>query len=116
MLASALDEVGLRAPCGADRPRGRRGFYRYLRALLGRVVERQADLDRARGVGARRACRVSGLARLPAAGVVARGMGGAGAPGGVRRLVRAVGSVVDRARSVVGLPEPRARVPGGGRE
>src|SRR5438105_759366 len=100
MLASAPDEDGPRAPCGAARARGRRGSSWGLHAALGGLVERPARVDRALRVGARGGGGDGGFARLAAAGAGAGGVGRIGAFGRVWRVVRDLRFVVDRAGAV----------------
>src|SRR6266550_4328801 len=109
MLASALDEDGPGAPCGAARARGRRRARRGFGPLLGGVVVLAPAVAWALGAGALGGGRQCGGAWM-VAGARSRSGDCARPARGVRLLVRNLDPLVDRAGSFVGLPEPWARL------
>src|SRR5919197_2286184 len=116
MLASTTDEDGPGAPCGAARARGRRWSRGGCGPLLGGLVELAAALARprrARAFGGGR----DGCGARVVAGSLARGGDRARAASRVRLLVRDLDPLVDRARPLLGLLQPWARLRGvrGGR-
>ena len=111
MLASPLDAQGLGSLGGVCAARCRRPTRRGLGPLLLWIVERAAGLDRPGGSrrGGGRWC--LGVPRPAASRSRAGGGGCAPAPDRVRHLERDLRPLVDRAGSLLGLPQPRARLP-----
>ena len=111
MLASRADAQGAGSLGGSAAARCRRDPGGGLGALLGGVVGRAAGVDRRRRAGGRD----GGGRRRPggpaAALVLARGGGRARLLRGVRRLERGLGDLVDRGRPLMGVLQPRARLP-----
>ncbi len=111
MLASPPDAQGLRSLGGAFAARCRRPPRRCLEPALLWVVERTARLDRP-GSPLRGHCGRGGrLRRAAAPGARAGCGGGALAPHRARHVDRDLGDLVDRARPLLGLPQPRPRLP-----
>src|SRR5215211_915555 len=110
MLASGGDAQGAGSLGGLAAARRRWGPGGGLGALLGRLVRRAVDLDRHCGTHPRGIDRGRGAGRPAAAGALAGGARRARVPGRLRGLERGLGAVVDPARPLVGLPEPRARL------
>ena len=112
MLASAPNAQGLRSLGGAIAARCRRPPRGRRDTVLGGLVERPPRLDRARGAPRGGCARGRRLPRTAAPGARAGGGRGALAARRLRRLERGLGALVDRARPLVGLLQPRARVSG----
>src|SRR5580765_5734014 len=114
MLASCADAQGAGSLGGTAAARCRRDPRGGLGALLVRVVERAARVDRRR-----RAVRGDGggggrAGGTAAADLFARVSRGAWLLRGLRGLERRLGDLVDRGRPLLGVLQPRARLPGAG--